>query len=165
MTMRKWTANASIGNTLRRRFESKFVPEPMTGCWLWTANAYEYRPGVWRPLIQVLKEQQIASRVSYEIYVGPIPEGIFVCHHCDTPMCVKPEHLFLGTAWDNSRDAVAKGRTARGIGNGMAKLTEEIVRAIFSDSRTQNVIAAEYGVSQSRISSIKRKASWGHIHA
>ena len=96
--------------TLRERFEAKYVPEPMTGCWLWTAglDAHGYArihvrtDSGWRPLK--------ASRVAWLLYRGPIPYGLQVNHRCDTPACVNPDHLWLGTQRDNLRDMCAKKR-------------------------------------------------------
>lgn len=75
------------------------------GCWLWTGcvvrryGQFGVSPGV----------SARAHRFSYELAYGPIPEGMFVCHKCDTPLCVNPTHLFLGTNSDNQLDAVQKG--------------------------------------------------------
>lgn len=65
----------------------------------------------------------MAHRLSYQWAHGDIPEGMMVCHHCDTPKCVNPSHLFLGTAKDNTQDAIRKGRMAAGEANPKAKLT------------------------------------------
>lgn len=80
------------------------------GCWLWTGptNGRYGRIG----------RRTYAHRASYEIANGPIPEGMFVMHLCDTPLCVRPDHLTIGTAKDNSQDAVDKGRMATGDKHG-----------------------------------------------
>lgn len=74
-----------------------------TPCWRWRGKS-KYGT-VWRD-----GRNHFVHRVSYELHYGPIPLGMFVCHHCDTPGCIRPTHLFLGTQQDNIRDAVAKGR-------------------------------------------------------
>ena len=56
------------------------------------------------------RRKYAAHRVAYALVKGPIPAGMLVCHRCDTPRCVRPDHLFLGTASDNMRDMIAKGR-------------------------------------------------------
>jgi len=96
---------------------------------------------------------------------GPIPPGMLVCHRCDNPPCVNVDHLFLGTNADNTADRDTKGRgrwhnPARGEQQGSHKLTQAQVEAIRSDSRSQRVIAADYGVNQSTISKIKRRLAW-----
>jgi DNA-binding XRE family transcriptional regulator len=105
-----------------------------------------------------------AHRVAYEVYRGPIPDGMHVCHKCDNRICVNPDHLFLGTHAENMADMSKKNRQARGADNGSAKLTEIDVRAIRAEnSKSQSELGKDYGVSQSYISKIKRRESWKHV--
>lgn len=111
----------------------------------------------------------VASRVSWEIHRGPIPEGIFVCHHCDNPLCVNPDHLFLGSQTDNMRDCVKKGRLNvadhRGKQNPFSKLTDSDIRCIRSlaNSLTQQAIADRFGIKQCHVSKIVLRQSWNHV--
>ena len=81
------------------------MPVPFSGCWLWTgpsSDGYgDFRIGGKRIL---------AHRLSYELHIGPIPDGMFVCHKCDVRCCINPAHLFAGTSGDNALDMYAKGR-------------------------------------------------------
>jgi hypothetical protein len=90
---------------------------------------------------------------------------MFGCHKCDNPGCVNPEHIFIGNHTDNMRDRDEKGRVARGVNNGAAKLTESQVLKIRADTRTHYAIAADYPVSRTTISDIKRQHNkvWRHI--
>ncbi len=89
---------------LRERFEAKVRVTP--GCWLWTASA---KPGGYGQIL-VGRVPAYAHRVSYELYVGEIPEGMVVRHKCDVRLCVNPDHLELGTQADNVMDCIKRGR-------------------------------------------------------
>lgn len=107
---------------IRYRFLEKIEFDALTGCWLWTGARHPQGYG----FIKRKDGTQLrAHRVAYELAYGPIPPGLQVCHRCDNPRCIRPGHLFLGTARDNAADMVAKGRAARNAGerNGGALLT------------------------------------------
>ena len=95
-----------------------------------------------------------------------------MCHRCDNPACCNPDHLFLGTYGDNTMDARRKGRpfgcdvngrAMRGTGHYLAAFTEEQVRAIRKDPRTQTEIARDYGVSSATISRIVRRLTYREV--
>lgn len=88
-------------------FSERWTPEPFSGCWLWTRSANNRGYGEVYPKG---KGKTLAHRYSWLIYRGEIPANMCVLHRCDTPACVNPAHLFLGSKTDNIRDAVAKGR-------------------------------------------------------
>ncbi len=115
------------------RFDAKVVPEPNTGCWLWSGtvltNGYAQFWASGKGLY--------AHRFAYERHIGEIPAGLFVCHHCDTPLCVNPSHLFVGTHTENMRDSVAKGRAARGATHGSRTKPESVPRGDANGARTK----------------------------
>lgn len=142
------------------------------GCWLWSAGTCSRGYGNFK----VKNKTLAAHRVSYLIHFGSVPSGLQVLHKCDTPACVRPDHLFVGTGADNMADKVAKGRQARGesvtrnrrslVGsrNGRAILTAEVVQQI-KDSWsfrkiTQKDLARKFGISLATVSRILRGVSW-----
>jgi len=89
----------------KKRFESKIKVIPETGCWEWQGGRDKTNYGQFS-----YKNNRAAHRSAYELYVDDIPEGLIVCHKCDNPPCVNPDHLFLGTFKDNTQDCIKKGR-------------------------------------------------------
>lgn len=144
----------------RKRFEAKFRVTP--GCWIWIAAKSSAGYGQ----LSFGKGVNLgAHRISYQLYVGPISKGCFVCHRCDNPSCVNPDHLFAGTPQQNSNDMIRKGRqnTPLGEKQGTSKLTNEAVIEIRASRDSQYVLAERYGVSQSLISYVKSRKIWTHI--
>jgi HNH endonuclease len=106
---------------------------------------------------------QYLHRVSWMIHRGQIPNGICVLHKCDTPCCVNPDHLFLGTRTDNQKDMVRKGRSCVGEKQGRSKLTKDQVVEIRKSSESPTKIARRYGVHPTHIGAIRRGLFWKHV--
>lgn len=144
-----------------KRFADKTTQDPTTGCSLWTAYAASSGHG----RFGIGRNVYWAHRVSWEIYRGPIPDGLCVCHKCDTPACVNPDHLFLGTQKDNLDDMTKKGRDRKAVGseNGRSKLNSERVaeiKARIVNGDMLKDIAFDHGVDKSTVSQIKRGLIW-----
>lgn len=134
------------------------------GCWLWEPTVATNDYG--RIRIGGRGAKVKTHRLSWEIHVGPIPDGMHVLHRCDTPPCVRPEHLFLGTHAENHVDKTRKGRQTRGEGVVIGKLTADSVRAIrthLADGMTQRAIAAMFTVSHTAIRWIAIGKTWKHV--
>ena len=147
------------------RFEAYVIPVTETGCWIWigpSCNGYGSA--------RKNKKNVRAHRYSWEQVNGQIPPGMCVCHKCDTPLCVNPEHLFLAPQKGNIRDMDSKGRRSAGERHavtlrraGLVKLTEPQVLSIRSDPRGNVMLAALYGVTKENISSIKLQKTWKYL--
>lgn len=107
-------------------------------CWVWTGNRPDKRYGqLWTKRSDGSESNTSAHRISWELHHGPTSSGLYVCHHCDNPACVRPTHLFLGTAADNNRDCQEKGRQARGATHFSRTHPERIARGARHGSRTK----------------------------
>lgn len=153
-------------------FDEKFINrffsniDVTDSCWIWSGHVTQNGYGQ----IKYKSKGLGAHRVSYQIHKGPIPEGLYVCHSCDNPSCVNPDHLWLGTHTDNMRDMYAKGRQrsnpVRGHDNRSSKLTEAQVVYIKQQLRLgvkQRTLAIQYNVSDAAIHYIKTGEVWSHI--
>jgi len=143
---------------LKERLLRRIEPIPESGCWLWT-GAGRKRYGS----IKVQGKMVSTHRLSYELFIEPIPPDLYVLHKCDVMCCINPNHLFLGSGKDNELDKVAKGRQVKGVRHWAAKLTPKQVIEIRNDSRTQTEIAASFNIDQCSVSEIKRRITWKHI--
>lgn len=144
------------------RFEQKF--DKTEGCWTWKAS--KAGQGYGQIKLPKQRRQAYAHRVAYEIYKGPIPAGQYVCHACDNPECVNPDHLFLGSSHDNHADMKEKGRHTYGEKSATRKLTENQVlqiRSCLAAGMTQMQIARAFGVQQMTISRINTGKRWAHV--
>lgn len=139
-----------------------------SGCWEW--QGYRDPNGYGRLNIRQPKKTyvpKLAHRISWELFRGAISPEQHVCHKCDNPSCVNPEHLFLGDAAINCEDKIAKGRmrfgVSRGEAHGCAKLTEDQVRAIRASTGPSRIAAEKYGVSGRQVRDIRNRRVWRHI--
>jgi len=96
----------TIRPSLREKFEAKYIPEPMSGCWLWIGSTDT--PGY--PSMGVNRKRRHASSVALELAGRPLAAGQLALHKCDVKECVNPDHLYAGNRHDNARDKIQRGR-------------------------------------------------------
>jgi len=142
----------------------RFVDKLPNGCWMWCGATMKNGYGTF----SVNGRAHLAHRVSWELRHGPIPEGMQVLHNCpdgDSPDCVNPDHLFLGTNTDNMADKVAKGRQSRGDEINAPKGESDVraIRRALASGETAENISQRYHVSRVAISKIKHDVSWKHL--
>lgn len=150
--------------TTEERLRSKIKIDPDTGCWEWTGGTVTGGYGSF----YFEGKNRRAHRVSYEVFCGQIPDGFDVCHHCDNPPCINPEHLFVGTTAANIADMFAKGRNScvRGSEQHLSKLSEADVVAIReAKGFLLRELAVKFGVHVSVISKIRKGKIWSHVTA
>lgn len=158
--------------TIEARFWAKV--KKTESCWLWTGaklakgyGSFGVGPDPKHPPASRRWKLAQAHRFSWELHNGLVPDGQHVLHRCDTPACVNPAHLFLGTNADNVRDRQVKKRHARGERNATAKLTEddvcEIRRRALEDGDGPRKLGRDFGVKHPTIIKILRHEYWSHV--
>jgi len=156
---------ARFGGSTEARLRAHTRQGP--SCWEWTGSRSN---GYGR--IKVNGTLLLAHRVAWALTHGPIPDGLVIAHRCDNPACVRVDHLFVATQLENMQDMQAKGRLRpppRRVGaqHHQAKLTEasvRLIRRLYADGGiTQAMLAQRFGVSQTRISAVIRRANWAHV--
>ena len=136
--------------------DGKYTPEPNSGCWLWTYHTNSKGYGV----VKVNKKDCKAHRISFQEFVGDIPDGAIVMHTCDNPSCVNPRHLRIGTYSDNTRDMYLKNRFP------LQKINAEVANKIYEDCKLmkQKDVAEKYGVGFRTVSAIATGKTWSYIN-
>lgn len=156
----KFDSYAQRFKTPQERFLEKASPANERGCTLWNGsirnNYGQFSMGnkTWK-----------SSRAAWVLFKGEIPVGGIICHHCDEPLCVNLEHLYVGSYSDNMRDKVNRGRNnpVRGERCHFSKLTESDVKAIRESEGSCKFIGAKYGIGAMQVSRIRRGLRWSHV--
>jgi hypothetical protein len=150
------------GLPLAERFWRRVRPMP-SGCWEFQSTKTKFGYG----LFKLKQRMQPAHRVAWELENGPIPEGLWVLHHCDNPPCVRVDHLYLGTGKDNAQDREERnpGTQPRGSKVNTARLSEQDVRTIRrrAQKETLSSLGREYGVQVAAIWKIVHRHTWRHV--
>lgn len=153
--------------SVAEKFHSRAMPEPNSGCWLWTGT-YD-REGYGRIYIASLQKYVRAHRLSMILHGRSIPDGMLVLHKCDNPTCVNPDHLWAGTNRENIEDRFVKGRSAVSDKIFLTKLTEadvmEIRRSYVPRSKLYGAraLARKYGVGEGAIHNALSHRTWAHV--
>ena len=150
------------GKTIEEKLIANHVKNKETDCWEWIAAKHSFGYG------NMMEGR--AHRLAYQTWIGEIPRNMCVCHHCDNPSCINPDHLFLGAHKDNLRDMHNKKRwkitNRKGEDYSVSKLNDKKVKEIkklLLRGEFQHAIAEKFGVAQSTIKCINKEQTWKHV--
>lgn len=184
---RKEAPKIPLGRREPRPAEDRFWPNVRkykSGCWLYNGGKAKNGYGMFKATSKSGGKIFYAHRFSYELHIGAIPDGMCVCHTCDVRNCVNPEHLWLGTNYDNQQDKIKKGRqnyaygeksgsrtcpesVPRGEKHSLAKLNRNAVLYIRKLSKLKKVsgslICESFGISRATLYAILRGRVWKHV--
>lgn len=157
------------GPASERFWKRVVIPDSVDGCWEWTGCVNEKGYGVFRT---DESRNMLAHRYCWVSMFGPISGPRFaLCHHCDNPKCVNPEHLFLGTLADNNEDMRQKGRSKtptpkRGSASPNARLSDAAVAEILATKGevTSRDLSDKYGVALCTVKRVRQGKTWKHIN-
>jgi len=145
------------------RLLQNYMPIPEAGCWIWMGYIKPKGYGV----VSGVKGLVTAHKLFYTHHKGPVPEGLMVLHKCDVRCCCNPDHLYVGDAKQNSRDAIDRGRfrVPSGEAHGNAKATNETVRTIRALAGTMLCadIAKRVGISRPQVYKIIHRQMWANF--
>ena len=156
--MPRFCSHACKGTTLNSFLAMCDASRGPDSCWLWLGGV-----SAGYGTVSINGQPTRSNRASWLLHKGPIPDGLVVCHECDTPLCVNPAHLFLGTHNDNNQDKVIKGRQTCGeaVANSILNADQvEEIRSELARGEKGRRLAERYGVSPSTVSAIKAGRIW-----
>lgn len=171
--MQEFTSPPITARTIEK-FWSRVTDRPADGCWEWPSMEQRGYGAIYIGGDRSVRGMYAATRVSWVIHYGPIPDNLLVCHHCDNARCVRPDHLYLGDRRQNLRDAIDRGlvdyasvrEKNKGEGNPAARLSEQEVlamRRLAAQGVKHYVIADRFGVSRGHASHVIRGRVWRHL--
>lgn len=144
--------------------DERVVPVSESGCWVWTGWADRFGYGFVTRKLNGRKTHLRVHRLQIEMMISRnLKRSEIVCHKCDVPSCINPDHLFIGSHTDNMRDMAEKNRAARGEKHGSAKLTTETAVKIYLAKGLHKDIGAAFGVGRECVDKIKRGERWHHV--